>query len=253
MSGRQNSRCVFGRVISALLQFNRLVEFTGAATPTYAISMHAARWSTVRLSSLYVAVAMVAALLSFGANAQSRYFVVRVVDEQTDRGVPLVELKLPNEVKYWTDSAGVAALDEPSLRGREAFLGVRSHGYEVPQETFFGRGVNVAIEPGKMREVRIRRTMIAERLYRLTGEGIYRDSVMAGLPVSAKDPLLNAQVLGQDTVSAAVYRGRIFWIWGDTIGPAYANFSVSARRLQRRERKDTALQLQPGDVPFAPR
>jgi len=37
-----------------------------------------------------------------------------------------------------------------------------------------------------------------------------------------------AKVLGQDTVSAAIYRGRIFWIWGDTIGPAYWNFSVSA-------------------------
>jgi hypothetical protein len=27
----------------------------------------------------------------------------------------------------------VAALDEPSLRGREAFLGIRSHGYEYSQ------------------------------------------------------------------------------------------------------------------------
>jgi hypothetical protein len=86
----------------------------------------------------------------------------------------------------------------------------------------------VTIEPGTMREVRIRRTMIAERLYRLTGEGFYRDSVMAGPPVPAKDPLLNAQVLGQDTVSAAIYRGEIFWIWGDTIGPAHWNFSVAA-------------------------
>ena len=72
-----------------------------------------------------------------------------------------------------------------------------------------------------MREVRIRRTMIAERLYRLTGEGI-------GPPVPAKYPLLNAQVLGQDTVSAAIYRGEIFWIWGDIIGPTHWNFSVAA-------------------------
>ncbi|MDP9223986.1 MAG: hypothetical protein M3P18_09035 [Actinomycetota bacterium] len=108
--------------------------------------MHAGRWSALRLASLFVAVLMVAALRGFSAGAQpSRYFVVRVVDEQTDRGVPLVELKLTNEVRYWTDSAGVAALDEPSLRGREAFLGVRSHGYEYSLETFLGRGVNVTI------------------------------------------------------------------------------------------------------------
>lgn len=172
----------------------------------------------------------------FSADGQtSRYFVVRVVDEETGRGVPLVELKLPNEVDYWTDSAGVAALDEPSLRGREVFVGMRSHGYEYPQETLFGRGLNVKIEPGTIHEVRVRRTMIAERLYRLTGEGIYRDSVMAGLPVPANGPQLKAQVLGQDTVSSAIYRGRIFWIWGDTIGPAYWNFSVSAATSDLRD------------------
>lgn len=175
--------------------------------------MPAERTSTPRRALPFVAALIVTASLWFSASAQTpRYFVIRVVDEQTGRGVPLVELKLPNEVKYWTDSAGVAALDEPSLRGREVFLAVRSHGYEYPQETDFGRGVTLTIEPGKVREVRVRRTMIAERLYRLTGEGIYRDSVMARLRAAAKEPLLNAEVLGQDTVSAAVYRGRIFWI-----------------------------------------
>jgi hypothetical protein len=154
--------------------------------------------------------------------------VIRVVDEDTGRGVPLIELKLPNEVKYWTDSAGVAALDEPSFAGREVFIAIRGHGYEYSEETLFGRGAHVRIEPGGIRELRVRRTMIAERLYRLTGEGIYRDSVMAGLPVAMEEPMMNALVLGQDTVSAAIYRGRIFWIWGDTIGPAYWNFSVSA-------------------------
>lgn len=156
------------------------------------------------------------------------YFVVRVVDEQTGRGVPLVELKLPNEVKYQTDSAGVAALDEPSFHGSEVFVEVRSHGYEYPHETFLGRGLNLRVQPGINKVIKIHRTMIAERLYRLTGEGTYRDSILAGLPVPVREPLLNGQVLGQDTVSAAVYRDRIFWIWGDTIGAAFWNFSVSA-------------------------
>ena len=183
----------------------------------------------VRFAFRFVPLMSVTALLwSCAGGRTSEYFVIRVVDEDTGRGVPLVELKLPNEVKYWTDSAGVAALDEPSLRGREVFLAIRSHGYEYPQETFLGRGANVKIEPNKAQELRVRRTMVAERLYRLTGEGIYADSMMAGLPVPMTEPLLNAQVLGQDTVSAAIYRGKIFWIWGDTIGPPYWNFSVSA-------------------------
>jgi hypothetical protein len=179
-------------------------------------------------SLLPVAILIAALLCMYASSRKSDYFVLRVVDEHTGRGVPLVELELPNAVRYWTDSAGVAALNEPSLNGRDVFIAVRSHGYEFPQETFLGRGANVRIEPGRTKELRIRRTMIAERLYRLTGEGIYRDSILAGRPVPMKEPLLNALVLGQDTVSAAVYRGKIFWIWGDTIGPAYWNFSVSA-------------------------
>jgi len=183
----------------------------------------------VRFASLFMAAFNVAVLLwSCADGLASEYCVIRVVDEDTGRGVPLVELKLPNEVKYWTDSAGVAALDEPSLVGRKVFIAIRSHGYEYSEETLFGRGAHVRIEPGQTRELRVRRTMIAERLYRLTGEGIYRDSVMVGLPVPMDEPLMNAMVLGQDTVSAAVYRGKIFWIWGDTVGPSYWNFSVSA-------------------------
>ncbi len=191
---------------------------------------------------MFVATMIVLPLLWSCAGAQtSKYFVVRVVDEQTGRGVPLVELKLPNEVKYWTDSAGVAAVDEPSLREREVFFGIRSHGYEYPQETPFGRGAIVMIDPGKTQEMRIRRKMVAERLYRLTGEGIYRDSVLAGLSVPVKEPMLNGQVLGQDTVSAAIYRGKIFWIWGDTVGPANWNFSVSAATSDLCDDPDVAV------------
>ena len=46
----------------------------------------------------------------------------------------------------------------------------------------------------------IRRLNIARRLYRVTGGGIYRDSVLTGDPVPIREPLLNGQVLGQDSV-----------------------------------------------------
>lgn len=158
----------------------------------------------------------------------TKYFVIQVIDQDTGRGVPLVELKLPNEVTYWTDSAGVAALDEPSYENSEVFIAVRSDGYEFVEITPLGRGANIKIAAGGLKQLQVRRTMIAERLYRLTGEGIYRDSVMAGLPTPLDEPMLNAQVLGQDTVSTAIYKEKLFWIWGDTIGPAYLNFNVSA-------------------------
>jgi hypothetical protein len=182
-----------------------------------------------------------ALLLACSGSTASEYFVIRVIDEETERGVPLVELKLPDEVKYWTDSAGIAALAEPSLQGSEVFLSISSHGYEYPKETPYGRGTFVNVEPGEILELWVRRTMIAERLYRLTGEGIYRDSVLAGLPTPLEEPLLNAGVVGQDTVSAAVYHGQIFWIWGDTIGTDYLNFSVSAATSDLQDDPEVAV------------
>jgi len=166
--------------------------------------------------------------LVVGLASPNDYFVVRVTDEATGRGVPLIELKLPNEVKYWTDSAGIAAIHEPSLEKHDVFVAVSGHGYEFPNETPLGRGINLTFKPGARADIAVRRTMIAERLYRLTGEGIYRDSLLAGLPAPIRDPLLNdGQVLGQDTAVETRYRGKLYWIWGDTKGPNFWNFSVT--------------------------
>lgn len=155
------------------------------------------------------------------------YFVIRVVDAETGRGVPLIELRISNEVRWVTDSAGIAAIHEPGLEGGEVFFRVRGHGYEFPEKFFEEPGLVLKVEPGKTATVEVRRKNIAERLYRVTGQGTYRDSVLAGLPVPLQEPLMNGKVLGQDTVSATIYRGRIFWIWGDTVGPRHWNFAVA--------------------------
>jgi len=163
------------------------------------------------------------------AAAQDRPFVIKVVDEATGRGVPLVELRTVNEVSYWTDSAGVVTLREPAFRGKETFFYVRSHGYERVADGFGIRGVRVTPMPGDTVKVPVKRLNVAERLYRVTGEGIYRDSVLAGLPVPLKEPLLNGRVMGSDSVQTAVYGDRLFWIWGDTIRPEYplGNFDAT--------------------------
>ena len=63
----------------------------------------------------------------------------------------------------------------------------------------------------------------------MTGAGIYRDSVLTGQPVPLKQPLLNGQVFGQDTVMAAAYGGRLVWFFGDTNRPSYplGQFAIS--------------------------
>ncbi len=148
-------------------------------------------------------------------------FVMRVVDEQTGRGVPLVELRTVNEVKFFTDSAGVAAVVDPDLMGQKVYFHVWSHGYEFPKDGFGFAGKALEVTPGGRAELRIKRKNIAQRLYRITGGGIYRDSVLAGMAAPIEEPLLNGQVLGSDSIQSAIYRGRIHWFWGDTNRPSY--------------------------------
>src|SRR5207253_1222955 len=74
----------------------------------------------------------------------------------------------------------------------------------------------------------ITRVNVAAPLYRLTGGGIYGDSLLVGDKVPLKQPALNGQVFGSDSVVNARFRGRIYWFWGDTTRPAYplGNFQV---------------------------
>jgi hypothetical protein len=181
----------------------------------------------------FLVLVLVAALFS-GTSARtdrpSHPFAIEVVDDATGRGVPLVELKTVHSVRYYTDSSGLAAVDEPGLAGQEVFFFVSSHGYEMPPDGFGFHGVRLTVEPGKIATIRIRRNNIAERLYRITGEGIYRDTLLVGRRAPIRQPLLNARVVGQDSVQNAVYQGRLFWMWGDTSRPSYplGNFHMSA-------------------------
>lgn len=144
-----------------------------------------------------------------------------VLDEQTGRGVPLVELTTTGGITLVTDSAGLAAFDEPGLMNQRVYFEVKSHGYELSPDGFGFRGVAVHTTPGGWATIRLRRKNIAERLYRVTGQGIYRDSVLLGRQPPLTQPLLNAQVIGSDSVVNAIYRGQLYWFWGDTHRPAY--------------------------------
>jgi len=162
-------------------------------------------------------------------DSSNKYFKIQVVDRQTDRGVPLVELRTTNNARYYTDSNGIVAYYEPGLMDREVFFHVESHGYEFPKDGFGSNGTRLKTSPGGSAVIKIDRINIAERLYRVTGQGIYRDSVLTGTPVPLKNPVLNGQVMGQDSVFTWIYHGRLFWMWGDTGKPSYplGNFAMS--------------------------
>jgi hypothetical protein len=157
-----------------------------------------------------------------------RYFFIRVIDQESGRGVPLVELKTVNSIRLYTDSAGVAAFSEPGLMGKDVFFHIRSHGYEFKKDGFGYRGTRLTVEAGKSATLKIKRINIAERLYRVTGAGAYRNTLLAGETPPVKSPLLNALVTGSDSVVTAKFRNRIYWFWGDTNRPSYplGNFHV---------------------------
>jgi len=156
------------------------------------------------------------------------YFKIEVVDRQTGRGVPLVELRTVHHVTYQTDSNGIVAFYEPGLMGQTVFFHVEGHGYEFPQDGFGFRGKALDVIEGGSARLAVDRINVAERLYRVTGGGIYRDSVLTGHPVPTRQPVLNGRVLGCDSVQNAVFGGKIHWFWGDTNRPGYplGNFHV---------------------------
>lgn len=179
------------------------------------------------MTRLFPVLILLVALCKSSAAADA--FGIRVVDEETGRGVPLVELKTVHDLRFITDSAGYAAIREPELFGQTVFFTVKSHGYRFPKDGFGISGKAIKVVAGQEETLKIQRVNIAERLYRLTGAGIYADSTLLNHPIPIKQPLLNGHVVGSDSVVMAQYRDRLYWFWGDTNRLRYplGNFDVT--------------------------
>ena len=146
---------------------------------------------------------------------------IRVIDAATGRGIPLVELETVNSIKYVTDNPGRVAFYEPGQMGREVFFSVRSHGYESPKDAFGIVGVRLTPKVGEVGEIKLTRRNLAERLCRLTGEGLYRDSIMLGQQPPLPESAHPGQVAGQDSIQAVLYRKKAYYFWGDTLRMSY--------------------------------
>lgn len=160
-------------------------------------------------------------LLGLVAPAAAAPFGIHVVDEHSGRGVPLITLTTTNRMSFTTDSAGWIAFDEPGLMERSVHFTVSGPGYAIAKDGFGFAGVKLTPKAGGKVEVKIMRTNISERLYRITGQGIYRDSALLGLDMPLPRPNLFADVMGQDSVQVVPWKGRLFWLWGDTQRPDY--------------------------------
>lgn len=158
------------------------------------------------------------------------YYSIRFIDADTNRGIPLVYLRSEYKAIYVTDSAGYVAFNEPELMtGQGLWLNIASYGYETPQAGFGTEGMQVFPAPGGSIVLSLKRTQVAERLYRMTGYGIYRDSVLLGQQTPLAHPILNAQVAGSDTIQCAKFQDKLFWMWQDTdqISWPLGNFNMT--------------------------
>ncbi len=157
---------------------------------------------------------------------------IEVIEKGSDWPVPLVELRTTGNQRFVTDNAGVIAIDQPELMGREVWFAVRGHGYEVPADGFGYRGVRLTPKPGKTLRVEVTRTTIAKRLGRLTGAGLFTHSQRLGGERTWRE----SGVVGADSVQVAVHNGKRFWLWGDTtlhhypLGIFHSSSATTARK-----------------------
>jgi hypothetical protein len=152
-------------------------------------------------------------------------FAIRAVDSVTTRGLPLVELATSAGDAYWSDSQGMVAYCDPDFIGKTVTFTVISDGYALGS----GKSVSLPTAAGGSTTVSLVREYPGQRLYRVTGQGIYRDSTLLGLTTPVANPDINGLVMGQDTPSTFVFGGKLYWIWQDTSRAAYAlgNFASS--------------------------
>jgi hypothetical protein len=137
---------------------------------------------------------------------------VQILDKSSGWPVPLVELRTTHHLRFISDNAGMIALDAPELMGVETWFDVIGHGYEVPKDGFGYRGVRLKPESGKTLKVEVSRVSLARRIGRITGGGLFAESQKLQRELDWRE----FDVLGCDSVQNAVYRGRLFWLWGDT-------------------------------------
>jgi hypothetical protein len=167
-----------------------------------------------------------AAVPSDTFSAQLPPYRIHAKDSVTGRGIPRVTFATMDASAFVTDSLGNAAVDVSGRENLRVFFSAATDGYYAEADDYGFRGLTVVLTPGGSANISLVRTQKAERLYRLTGFGVYADSVALGISAPTSRPILNAGVVGQDSVLSVQYGERAFWFWGDTnkLGSPLGNF-----------------------------
>lgn len=163
-------------------------------------------------------------LLAGPVPGPAQCFAVRATDSVTGRGVPLVRFVTGSDA-YESDSQGYVAYCDPDVIGKSVTFAVTSDGYALAS----GGSVTFTATAGGAANVPLVRQLPGQRLYRATGQGIFRDSALLDRAMPTAHPNLDGLVMGQDTPVTIASGGTLYWFWGDTVRPAYplGNFDTS--------------------------
>ncbi len=155
-----------------------------------------------------------------------------------------------NSVRYYTDSAGLAAFDEPGLMNRKVFFGVAALGYEFRPGLIWNSRRGPGAKTGrKAAELKIKRINIAERIYRITGAGILSYSVLSwARRLQSTNPLLNGEITGQDGVFDRPLPRQallVLWRYGATSVYALGNFAMAGATTDLPDKLDPSARFEP--------
>jgi hypothetical protein len=154
------------------------------------------------------------------------YFGIRIVDRDTHEGVPLVQLRTSNYIVNYSDSQGYVAFFEPGMMDHDVWFSVLTDGYTFSDDRTCkpsithpcDSGIILHTTPGKIITLTVERKQLAERVFRLTGQGIYRDSVLLNIPTPINESSMEMVApIGQDTLMLTKYKGLNYWFFGDTV------------------------------------
>ncbi len=110
------------------------------------------------------------------------------------------------------DSNGYIAFNEPGLMNKKVWFYVNSPGYKIISNDIFGfQGLTIETKQSEESVILMNRLNIAKRLYRHSGYGIYRDSILLKKKIPIKEGLLENNVFGLDSTFVNIFKGKLRW------------------------------------------
>ena len=159
------------------------------------------------------------------------YYKITVLDRATNAPVPAIKLMLTNDDTFWTDSAGRVSFYKPELMGKQTWFHVSGYGYSFPLAGFNYRGLTLTPSNNGSRTLYVDREFASQRVFRMTGTGVFDQSIMAGVSPPPTQDDAAFPVVAHESVSNTLFDGQYYWFWTVPSNPQYpeaTTFTVCA-------------------------